>query len=547
VAKLDPDPNLPDPNDALIYSTYFGGNNNDFGNGIAVDSSNNAYVTGATLSTNFPLQDPIQASSASLEDAFVAKFDPDPNLPDPDDALIYSTYLGGDARDFGNSIAVDTSGNAYITGSTGSNDFPTEDAFQPNRGSLRDAFVAKINPSGEAILYSTYIGGSADDLGGSIAVDSAGNVYVVGTTESADFPTPIPNPFQGSNAGQQDVFVSKLNPFGGTFLYSTYLGGSQDDAGNGIVVDSNGEAYVTGRTLSDNFPTTAGVFQTSRSGNNDAFVTKLNPTGTAPLVYSTYLGGFSDDLGNGIALDTSGNAYVIGSTESDNFPVKDALQPFREGNSDAFVTKFNSTGTAPLVYSTYLGGSVDDFGNSIAVDISGNAYVTGRTKSTNFPVANAFQGDLLGPQDSYVAKVNAAGDTLVYSSYLGGSNDDVGNAIAVDGLGNAFVAGTTDSTNFPTKSVQDTPGGGKDGFVAKVQEAEVTDSSTGGDNESSGGGGGGGCFIATAANGSPMAWRVQLFSAIFILVALLCTTLFVLFRRLKLREVVFKTARLKSK
>jgi hypothetical protein len=635
VTKFDPNPNLADPNDALIYSTYFGGDNNDFGNGIAVDSSGNAYVTGATLSTNFPLQDPIQASSASLEDAFVAKFDPNPTLPDPDDALIYSTYLGGDARDFGNSIAVDTSGNSYITGSTGSNDFPTEDAFQPNRGSLRDAFVAKINPSGEAILYSTYIGGSADDSGGSIAVDSAGNAYVVGTTESADFPTPIPNPFQGSNAGQKDVFVSKFNPFGDTFLYSTYLGGSGDDFGNGIAVcafgnayvtgttlsndfpmqdalqpipggnsdvfitklnstgttpliystylggsaddlgndiavDSSGAAYVTGETESANFPTQSPIqganagandafvtklnptgsarvystylggsaddlgngialdasgnayvtgttlsndfpiqnaFQAANAGLNDAFVTKLNATGTAPLVYSTYLGGSSDDLGNDIALDTSGNAHVIGSTESDNFPVEDALQPFREGNSDAFITKLNSTGTAPLVYSTYLGGSMDDFGNSIAVDISGNVHVTGTTVSDNFPTKNAFQADRGGLQDSFVTKVNAAGDTLIYSSYLGGTNDDLGNAIAVDGLGNAFVAGTTDSTNFPTKSVQDNPGGGNDGFVAKVQEAEVTDSSTGGGNEATGGGGGASCFIATAANGSPRAPR----------------------------------------
>jgi hypothetical protein len=588
---------------SLIYSTYFGGNNNDFGNGIAVDSSGNVYVTGATLSTNFPLQNPIQASSASLEDAFIAELTSDGS------ALVYSTYLGGDARDFGNSIAVDTSGNAYITGSTGSKDFPTEDAFQPNRGSLRDAFVAKINPSGEAILYSTYIGGSADDFGGSIAVDSAGNAYVVGTTESADFPTPIPNPFQGSNAGQKDVFVSKFNPFGDTFLYSTYLGGSGNDFGNGIAVDAFGNAYVTGTTLSNDFPM-QDALQPIPGGNSDVFITKLNSTGTTPLIYSTYLGGSADDLGNdiavdssgaayvtgetqsanfptqspiqagnagssdafvtklkadnsdwdystylggtgddlgnGIAVDSSGNAYVAGTTDSNDFPTQGPIQAANAGSNDAFVTKFNSAGSA-LTYSTYLGGSMDDFGNSIAVDISGNAYVTGTTVSDNFPTESAFQANRGGLQDSFVTKVNAAGDTLVYSSYLGGSNVDLGNAIAVDGLGNAFVAGTTDSTNFPTKSVQDNLRGGNDGFVAKVQEAEVTDSSAGGGNEATGGGGGASCFIATAANGSSMAWQVQLLSVIFILLALLCTTLFVLFRRLKLREVVFKTARLKSK
>jgi hypothetical protein len=611
VAKFDPDPTLPDPNDALIYSTYFGGNNNDFGNGIAVDSSGNAYVTGATLSTNFPLQDPIQASSASLEDAFVAKFDPDPTLPDPNDALIYSTYLGGDARDFGNSIAVDTSGNSYITGSTGSNDFPTEDAFKPNRGSLRDAFVAKVNQTGEALLYSTYLGGSLDDLANGITVDSEGNAYIVGTTASVDFPKTT-GVFEEIQQGAQDAFVSKLDPFGDSFIYSTYLGGSSDDFGNGIAVDSSGNAYVTGTTQSGDFPT-VNFFDDSLGGAQDAFVTKLNSTGTAPLayssylggsgndfgngiavdsagdayvtgttqsgdfptvnffdnslggaqdafvskfdpsllgvaslIYSTYLGGSTDDRGNGIAVDTSNNAYVAGTTLSDDFPVKNPLQPTRGGDNDAFISKFNSAGSA-LTYSTYLGGSTDDRGNSIAVDISGNAYITGTTESANFPVANAFQDDLLGPMDSYVTKVNAAGDTLVYSSYLGGSNDDLGNAIAVDGLGNVFVAGTTDSTNFPTKSVQNNPGGGNDGFVAKVQEAEVTGNSTGGGNEASGGGGGASCFIATATNGSSMARQVQPRSAIFILLALLCTTIFVLFRRLKLREVVFKTMRLKSK
>ncbi|MGD8695231.1 MAG: SBBP repeat-containing protein, partial [Syntrophobacterales bacterium] len=331
-----------------------------------------------------------------------------------------------------------------------------------------------------------------------------------------------------------------------TLDYSTYLGGGGSDSGNGIAVDSSEDAYVTGTTQSGDFPT-VNFFDDSLAGAEDAFVSKFDPSlsGVASLLYSTYLGGGDSDSGNGIAVDSTGNAYVTGTTRSGDFPTQSPFQAAKSGSNDAFVTKFNAAGSA-LTYSTYLGGSGNDFGNSIAVDISANAYVTGTTESANFPIANAFQSNLIGTRDSFVTKVNSAGDTLAYSSYLGGSNDDFGNSIAVDGLGNAFVAGTTDSTNFPTKSVQDTPGGGDDGFVAKVQEAEVTEGAGGG-NESSGGGGGGGCFIATAAEGSPMAWPGQLLSVIFILFALLSITLSVLFRRLKLREVVSKTARLKSK
>jgi hypothetical protein len=600
VTKLETDAS------SLVYSTYIGGNSDDFGNGIAVDSAGNAYVGGSTRSSDFPTQDPLQAKLIGSQDAFVTKLNADGS------ALIYSTYLGGDDIDLGNDIAVDTSGNAYITGTTQSNDFPVEDPFQADRSSLRDAFVAKLKPSGEAILYSTYIGGAGDDLSNSIAIDTAGNAYIVGTTASVDFPTTI-GAFEENQQGAQDAFVSKLDPFGDTFIYSTYLGGSGDDFGNGIAVDSSGNAYVTGTTQSGDFPT-ANAYDNSLGGAQDAFVTKLNSTGLAPLVYSTYLGGSGDDSGNGIAvdssgnahvtgttqscdfptanaydnslggaqdafmakfdpslsgvasliystylgganddlgnsitLDTSGNAYVAGTTQSDDYPVKNPLQSTRSGGNDAFVTKFNSAGSA-LTYSTYLGGNMDDFGNSIAVDISGNAYIAGTSESDDFPTKDAFQANRAGLKDAFITKVNSAGNKLVYSSYLGGVDDDLGNDVALDGLGNAFVAGSTLSGDFPTKSVQDTPGGGNDGFVAKIQEAEGSDSTTTGT-----GGGGGGCFIGSASYTSPESPQVKLgyvlatVLVIFMSIMIMSMALFYLFRRMQLHGVVFKVLRFKRK
>jgi hypothetical protein len=503
--------------EALLYSTYLGGSLDDLANGITVDSEGNAYIVGTTVSVDFPTTTGVfEQIQQGAQDAFVSKLDPF------GDSFIYSTYLGGSGDDFGNGVAVDSSGNAYVTGTTQSGDFPTVNFFDNLLGGAQDAFVSKLNSTGTAPLaYSSYLGGSGNDFGNGIAVDSSGNAYVTGTTQSGDFPTV--NFFDNSLGGAQDAFVSKFDPsLSGvaSLIYSTYLGGANDDLGNSIAVDTSNNAYVVGTTLSNDFPI-QNAFQAANAGSNDAFVTKLKADGTAPLIYSTYLGGSNNDLGNGIAVDTSNNAYVAGTTLSDDFPVKNPLQPTRGGDNDAFISKFNSAGSV-LTYSTYLGGSMDDFGSSIAVDISGNAHVTGTTVSDNFPTENAFQADRGGLQDSFVTKVNAAGDTLIYSSYLGGNQNDLGNDVAVDGLGNAFVTGSTLSNDFPTKSVQNNPGGGNDGFVAKVQEEEVTGNSTGGGNEASGGGGGASCFISTAGYGSSMARKFQPLSVIFILLALLC-------------------------
>jgi hypothetical protein len=395
------------------------------------------------------------------------------------DPLIYSTYLGGSGEDGGGGIAVDSAGNAYVTGWTGSAGFPvTPGAFQTtcNNGANScatdsDAFVLKINPSGSALVYSTFFGGSGAESGASIALDSEGNAYVTGYTTSSDFPTM--NPLQPASGGGGDGFVAKLNPSGSALVYSTYLGGSAGDVGNGIAVDSAGNAYVTGWTYSTNFPT-INPLQAGFGGEVDAFATKLTPSGSA-LVYSTYLGGGDEDYGHGIAVDSLGSAYITGYTTSTDFPTTPgAFQTVCNGGiecyplQDAFVAKVNPSGSA-LVYSTYLGGSGYDYGESIAVDNAGSAYVTGYTNSTNFPTKNPLQATKGGSYDAFVTKLNASGSALTYSTYLGGFKVDYGNGIAVDGAGNAYVTGTTASTNFPTMyPLQPKDHGLGDAFVSKL-------------------------------------------------------------------------------
>ncbi|MTI85049.1 MAG: hypothetical protein FH756_14425 [Firmicutes bacterium] len=386
-----------------------------------------------------------------------------------DPVLVYSTYLGGNLSDFGFDIAVDLFGNAYVTGVTTSPNFPIQNALQANYGGNGDAFITKIDPSGSTLIYSTYLGGTGDDEGLGITVDSSGNAYLTGSTDSTDFPITLFG-LQPNLSGNADAFVTKIDPFGSTLIYSTYLGGSGTESGNSIAVDIFGNAYVTGDTDSLDFPTTLFALQTAIGGGDDAFVTKINAFGSA-LVYSTYLGGTGNDLGNGIAVDLFGNAYVTGRTDSTDFPTSlFALQPdFGGGLFDAFITKIDPFGFA-FVYSTYLGGSLSDFGNAIAVDSSGNAYVTGGTESTDFPIQNALQPDLGGSRDAFVTKLDPFGFTLIYSTYLGGSSSDAANGIAVDLLGNAYVTGVTASENFPTRNpLQPTFGGNSfDAFVTKI-------------------------------------------------------------------------------
>ncbi len=385
-----------------------------------------------------------------------------------DPLIELSTFAGGSANDFGNGVALDASGKIYITGIALSADFPTLGGVDSALDGTSDAFVVKLNATGSAAIYSTYLGGSGTDDGNAIAVDSSGAAYVIGSTASTDFPTV--GPIDATLSGTQDGFVAKLNASGSTLIYSTYLGGSGTDFGNTIAVDAFGEAYAAGRTESTDFPT-AGVIDATLGGVQDAYVSRLNAAGSA-LSYSTYLGGSANDFANGIAVDVSRNAYVTGNTFSTDFPTASPFQAAAGGgDSDGFIAKINATGTA-LTYSTYIGGNDVDDGNAIAVDASGNVYVTGGTLSADFPVAGPIDA-VVSDKDVFVLKLNASGSALTYSTYLGGSGLDVGNAIAVDSSGAAYVTGNTFSTDFPVASaVQTTAGGGdSDAFVAKLNVA----------------------------------------------------------------------------
>jgi len=383
-----------------------------------------------------------------------------------DPVLSYSTYLGGSGDEQANYVAVDSAGKAYVTGRVASADFPTTSGADSSLGGTQDGFVTKLNPSGSALVYSTYLGGSGVDDGEAITVDASANAYVTGIAGSNDFPT-SGGAVDTTLGGTEDAYVAKLNSVG-ALVYSTLLGGSGIEEGFGIAVDSASNAYATGLTSSADFPT-VGAFDATLGGAQDAFVTKLNATGTV-IAYSTYLGGGGSDQAGSIALDSASNAYVPGVTASSDFPTSTgAADTTLGGSTDAFVTKLTASGSA-VAYSTYLGGSADEsvpFG--IAVDGSRNAYVTSRTFSSDFPTTrDAFDSTLGGTQDAFVTKLNASGSSLAYSTYLGGSGTERSFSIAVDDS-RAWVTGRTSSSDFPTLDALDSSlGGNQDAFVTKL-------------------------------------------------------------------------------
>jgi hypothetical protein len=461
IADYDPTrPLIIDP--VLSYSTLLGGSSSDAATALAVDSTGAVYLAGFTASYDFPTANPEQNFNAGSNDVFVAKLNTSGN------GLVYCTYLGGKADDRAYGIAVDASGSAYVTGSTTSSNFPARNSIQATLKGAKNAFVFKLNPAGNTLVFSTYLGGNGSDTGNGIALDGSQNIYVVGDTTSLIFPA---TGMQKGNRGGQDAFVSKLSADGSRLVYSTYLGGSADDRGTAIAVDANGSAYVTGSTYSTDFPV-ANAWRGTIAGGQDAFVARLSTDGNS-LLFGTFLGGSGGSLGypeagQGIALDTQGNVYVAGVTSSTDFPMLHPLQAAKRGSSpDAFVAKLTAAGS--LSYSTYLGGTGVDNASAIAVDTSGSAYVVGQTFSSDLAVVNAYQATSGGDYDAFFAKLSPTGDSLASLSYLGGAGSDTATAVALDPAGSVYIAGWTLSASFPVlNGYQSINTGNYGAFVAKI-------------------------------------------------------------------------------
>jgi hypothetical protein len=427
----------------LGYSTYLGGSGDDSAAAVAVDAIGRAYVTGATHSVNFPATPgAFDSTYGGNGDAFVAK------LNASGSGLVYATYLGAAAGEAGNAIAVDDAGAAYVTGVTQSPGFPvTPGSFQTTYHGGIDAFAVKLTPDGSGLAYGTFLGGGKDDFGNGIAVDGAGDAFITGRTKSYDFPvTPgaFETTYEPTTTGGTG-FVTELNAAGSSAVYSTFLGGHDWDNAGAVAVDAAGSAYVSGSAYSHDFPTTPGSYDpTYPTGAQPAtFVVKFNPGGGS-LAYGTFLGGAGGSDGLGIYVDGAGNAYATGQYGGD-FPFTVHFGP---PTGNAFVAKFSADGSQ-LVYSVAVGGNFG--GVAVAVDAAGNAYMTGTTNHADFPTTpDAFQANFKGVNDAFLTEVNAAGTALAYSTYLGGSNDDWGYGVAADGFGNVYVAGKTDSADFPT-------------------------------------------------------------------------------------------------
>jgi len=465
--------------DPIVYSSFLGGGAEDNSWDTVVDAAGNAFIVGMTESPDFPTTvGAYDVAHGGGRDAYLVK------LSQEGTVLEWATFLGGSARDEAWSVAVDGLGNVYVSGFTESGDFPTTlGALDRTLGGSRDIFAAKVAPGGNVLLFATYIGGSDDafgvgEIGGYVALPSSGGVYVSGRACSTDFPTTVDG-FDTSFNGVCDVFVMGLDANTGTLQYSTFLGGADYDHVGAILLDDAGLLFVVGHTVSTDFPTTPGSYDTTFNGVEDGFVAKLNRT-AGMLVYSTYVGGAAGDYPDSAALDQGGTVHVTGNTDSGDFPTTAGAfdGTYNGGVRDAMVFRLSADGRT-LLYSTFLGGSGSgsgDYGSDIALDSAGDAYIVGETESPDFPITpDAFDPAYTGPNgDAYLAKISASGGALLYSTFLGGTVGENGAAaVALTPAGHILIAGWTDSPDFPTTADASDPSfnGVRDVFVAKFSLA----------------------------------------------------------------------------
>lgn len=465
----------------IAYSTFLGGTDLDEGFSIALDPSNNIYIAGITDSTDFPLENPFQSINkggngpVGYYELYVSKLDP------TGQALVYSTYLGGTGIDRGGSIVVDNDGNLHITGSTTSTDFPVANAYQSTYGGgASDAFLTKLSPAGNFLIYSTYLGGNGPlwlpgnylEYGNAIALDNVGNAILTGGTDSTGFP--LLQPIKATKDGTTDAFLLKMST-AGALLFSTYLGGNNRDGIGGITTDTVGNIYIAGGTSSTDFPiVNAPSFLVPNADQSNAFVMKLTAEGTS-IINSTLIGGTSSDGAGPIVVDASQNIYLAGGTGSRDFPVVNAFQPTNPttegaGDGTGWVMKLQSDFSF-IHNSTYLGGGNDNFSvTTIALDPSNNLWVYGTTLATDFPVVDPIYPSNRGYQDVTLSKFSLDGSTLTFSTYLGGNNYDRPGKMVLNSDGEIYLSGNTASSNFPLLNAYqpDYGGGLSDAFIMKI-------------------------------------------------------------------------------
>jgi hypothetical protein len=460
-----------DPFLNLSYSTYLGGKMSDQGLSITIDQFGNAFVTGFTMSSDFPTtpgaNDTTYNGGVWGGDAFILKLDYNGSK------LKYSTFIGGNETDGGCGITVDLDGNAYVTGVTNSTNFPTTpNAYNRTLNHTieywPDVFVLKLNNSGSKLIFSTYLGGTDADWVYAITIDEFGNAYITGHTFSSNFPV-TPGVYDPTYNGNLDLFITKLNRSGSTLDYSTFIGGTDADSGLDIILDDNNNAFITGDSYSTDFPTTPGANDTSNNGQCDVIVVKLNSSGTG-LLFSTYIGGNDWDFGGAITIDSIGNSYVTGSIKSTNFPTTpDALdKTYNGGFYDSCFFKLNQNGSS-LMYSTYIGGDNREMGSGISLDSFGNILIAGSTNSTDFPITEDAFDKICEGYDVYLTKLASNGTKIIYSTFIGGQGNDWGNDLVMDIVGNCYITGKTDSNDFQTTkdAYNRSLSGESDAFVVK--------------------------------------------------------------------------------